>query len=276
LTLTGVEKLSREPVVGGGWQDGFVGDDMRWTSGWLATTASEVASQLSVRRDVDAILLYGSVARGDADRESDIDLLIVGRDAGQTVASLRRWVGSVDPDHRASYVFHTRESFAELVEEGSRFLVHLRTEGQILLDRTGQLTAFLCCPWQPVSVEAEIGLALERLQNYERPEIFGGRFLFALAHVFTIGKAIVMARLADEGHVEFNRQRAFEAFMQRHPDEAGDASLIAGLEPFVARTRRRGTVLPFSPAGALAADRLQEGVAAVRRLAQMRSRSASS
>lgn len=232
--------------------------------------ASEVASRLSEREDLDAVLLYGSVARGDADSDSDIDLLIVGRDAGQTVASLRRSVGAVDSDHRASYVFHTRESFAELVEEGSRFLVHLRTEGQVLLDRTGQLTGFLSGPWQPVSVEAEMAVALERLQNYEQPEIFGGRFLFALAHVFTIGKTIVMARLADEGYLEFNRRRAFEAFVDRHPDQAADAGLIAGLEPFVARTRRRGAVLPFPPAGALAEDKLQQSVAAVRRLAQPR------
>jgi hypothetical protein len=177
-------------------------DDDRSEPGSLATMASEVASQLSTHRDVDAILLYGSVARGDADSYSDIDLLIVGRDEGQTVAGLRHWIGSVDPDNRASYVFHTRESFDELIEEGSTFLAHLKTEGQVLLDRTGQLTAFLSRPWQPESVEAEIALALERLQNYERPEIFGGRFLFALAHVFTIGKAIVMARLAAEGHLE--------------------------------------------------------------------------
>ena len=244
-----------------------VGDD-RLDSGSLAATASEIASQLAERRDVDAVLLYGSVARGDAESDSDIDLLIVGRDAGQTVAGFRRWVGSADLDRRASYAFHTRESFADLVDEGSRFLLHLRTEGQVLLDRTGQLTTFLSGPWQPVSVDVEIALALERLENYERPEIFGGRFLFALAHVFSIGKAIVMARLTDEGHLEFNRRRAFEAFMHRHPDKAADASLIASLEPFVALTRRRDAVLPFAPAGALAADRLQESVAAVRRLAQ--------
>jgi Polymerase beta, Nucleotidyltransferase len=245
-------------------------DDGRSACRLLAKMASDVASQLSQRRDVEAVLLYGSVARADADSDSDIDLLIVGPDAGQTVAGFRSWVGAVDPDHRASYVFHTRESFDELVEEGSRFLVHLRTEGQVLLDRTGQLTAFLSSPWQPVSVEAEIALALERLQNYDRSEIFGGRFLFALAHVFTIGKTIVMARLADEGHLEFNRRRAFEAFVQRHPEEAVDASLIAGLEPFVARTRRRRAVLPFPPAGALAEGKLQESVAAVRRLAHPR------
>jgi hypothetical protein len=236
----------------------------------LRTLAGDVAERLSEDRGIDAVLMYGSVARGDASGESDIDLLIVGRDAGYTIGSIRAWVGSIDPDRRASYVFHTRDSFAELVREGSRFLVHLRSEGEVLLDRTRELSAFLARPWEPVAVDAEIALELERLHTYDRPEVFGGRFLFALAHVFTIGKAIVMARLADEGHFEFNRKRAFEAFASRHPSRAADVRVVHSLEPFMARTRRQATRLPFEPVGPLAESRLREAVRAVRRLAQAR------
>jgi predicted nucleotidyltransferase len=234
----------------------------------LKPVARGVADRLTEHRDVDAVLLYGSVARGDAHAESDIDLLVIGQDAGQTISRLRQWVGAADPDRRTSYVFHTRASFTELVEEGSRFLVHLKTEGQVLVDGTGQLSAFMSGSWQPVSVDAEIALELARLENYDRPEIFGGRLLFPLAHVFTIGKAIVMARLADEGNLVFNRRKAFEAFARRHPALGADIRLVAGLEPFQARTRRHRAELPFSPAGALAESRLQECVSAVRRLAR--------
>lgn len=236
----------------------------------LRLTASAIGGRLSERRDVDAVLLYGSVARGDAHRDSDIDLLVLGQDADQTIACLRSWVGPADPDRRAGFAFHTRESFGQLAQEGSRFLVHLRTEGQILFDRTGQLDAFMSGPWQPVSVDTEIALELRRLENYDRPEIFGGRFLFPLAHVFTIGKAIVMARLAEEGHLEFNRGKAFEAFACRHPALAEDVVLVADLEPFLARTRRHRAVLPFPPMGGFAESQLQDCVAAVRRLARAR------
>jgi predicted nucleotidyltransferase len=234
----------------------------------LRTVAYRVVERLSAHRDIDAVLLFGSVARGDAATDSDVDLLVLGRDADQTILGLRRWVGRADSLRQASYVFHTRESFAELVADGSRFLVHLRTEGEVLLDRTGQLSAFMSSPWEAVPVEEEIALELERLRNYDRPEIFGGRFLFALAHTFTIGKAIVMARLADEGHLEFNREKAFEAFAKYYPQLATDIWLIADLEPFVARTRRKTVSLPFSPSGAYAERRLEDGVAAVRRVAQ--------
>jgi predicted nucleotidyltransferase len=235
----------------------------------LRQVAGRIAARLGERADVDAVLLYGSVARGDAGPGSDIDLLIIGQDAGQTIAGLRRWVGELDPERRAGLVFHTRTSFAAIIEEGSRFLVHLRSEGELLFDRTDQLRGFLESPWQPVSVDAEIAGELERLSSYSRPELFGGRFLFPLAHVFTIGKAIVMARLADEGIFEFNRRRAFVEYARRHPAVAQDVETIARLEPFLARTRRQSSPLPFRPAGEQAAEELRTGVDAVRRVANM-------
>ena len=236
----------------------------------LREIAERIAARLGKREDIDAVLLYGSVARGDAGPDSDIDLLVIGDDAGQTIAELRRWIADLDAEHRAGIAFHTRTSFAALVEEGSRFLVHLRREGNVLLDRTGQLQAFLASPWQPVSVDREIAVELDRLSSYDRPEVFGERFLFPLAHVFTIGKAIVMARLADEGVLEFNRRRAFAEYARRHPAVAPEVELIASLEPFLARTRRKPASMPFPPAGRAAAAQLESGVAAVRRVATTR------
>lgn len=238
--------------------------------GDLRSQARLIATRLGERRDVDAVLLYGSVARGDAGPHSDIDLLVIGCDSGQTILGLRRWLEDADPGRRAGLAFHTRESFVELIREGSRFLVHLRREGDVLIDRTGQLGHFLAAPWRPASLDEEIATELNRLAHYDRTEIFGGRFLFPLAHVFTIGKAIVMACLADVEILEFNRRRAFGACARRFPAVAQDARVIAGLEPFLARTRRQPIELPFPPEGVRAARELEAGVAAVRRIARVR------
>jgi predicted nucleotidyltransferase len=242
--------------------------DEAWSTR-LRRHADQIAARFGERHDLDALLLYGSVARGDARADSDIDLLLLGPDCGQTIAALRTWIATVDPERRAGLAFHTRESFAELIHDGSRFLVHLRREGEVLIDRTGQLEGFLRAPWEPVSVDEEIAIELARLANYDRPELFGGRFLFPLAHVFTIGKAVVMARLADDGIFEFNRRRAFFAFERRFPAVARDVRVVAALEPFVALTRRHTASLPFSPSGPGAAERLEASVAAVRRIASV-------
>ena len=229
-----------------------------------------MAAELAKDPDIEGVLLYGSVARGDTSDSSDIDLLVIGARGERTTRDLRRAVALLDPDGRASFVFHTGETFDGIVRDGSRFLVHLRLEGQALLDRSGRLARFMGGPWTPVSVEEEIATELARLANYRRPEVFGGRFLFALAHVFTIGKAIVMARLADEGLFEFNRRKAFCEFVLRHPAAEADVNEIASLEPFRARTRREPQVLPYEPTGDRGAEGLRRGVAAVYRVASAR------
>lgn len=248
------------------WDDAGVAPDGSFALD-LRQTADRIAAELAKDPAIEGVLLYGSVARGDTTESSDIDLLVIGAEGERTTRDLRRAVASLDPDRRASFVFHTGETFDGIVRDGSRFLVHLRLEGEALVDRDGRLGRFMSGPWTPVSVREEIETELSRLANYRRPEIFGGRFLFPLAHVFTIGKAIVMARLADEGHFEFNRRKAFREFALRHPMAESDINQIASLEPFRARTRRESLVLPYEPTGDRAAEGLRRAVSAVYRVA---------
>jgi predicted nucleotidyltransferase len=68
-----------------------------------------------VRDDIDVvgILLFGSVARGDADRASDIDLLVV---VGGDKTGARRTVQSIVRDLEATRFDGNRYSFEVLVE----------------------------------------------------------------------------------------------------------------------------------------------------------------
>ncbi|MBX7432540.1 nucleotidyltransferase domain-containing protein [Mycobacterium sp. Y57] len=73
-------------------------------------------------------VLYGSAARGDGDRYSDLDLLIV--DDGNDRLPSYTW---------ASVVRYTWAEFSEMSGYGSLFLRHLRSEGRILnSDSRGQ------------------------------------------------------------------------------------------------------------------------------------------
>ena len=238
----------------------------------LQAEATAVVEALAERRDISAVLLYGSVARGEANDGSDIDLLVVGHHAGITSAKLRRALGLDTAGTRVSLVFHTPESLSDAFSQGSRFLVHIRREGVPLLDRDDILRELLSRPWMPMGIQAEIALELGRLEAYDRPEVFGGHLLFPLAHVYTIGKAIVMALLAEDGTFEFDRGRAFETFARRYPKRAEDAQLVQRLEPFRAATHRSCRRLPFDPYGEDAPQELRRGVDAVRRLARGRGR----
>jgi predicted nucleotidyltransferase len=234
----------------------------------LRAEAEAVVETLAQRRDIAAVLLYGSVARGDANDESDIDLLVVGHRAGTTSAKLRSRLGFDRSRTRINLVFHTPGSLRDAFVEGTRFLVHLRREGIPLLDREAILRELLSRPWRPMGIQEEINLELGRLEAYDRAEVFGGHLLFPLAHVYTIGKAIVMALLAEEGTFEFSRARAFATFAHRYPERAKDVRLIGRLEPFRAATHRKPAQLPFDPYGRDAPQELRRSVAAVRRLAE--------
>ncbi|MHB8288581.1 MAG: nucleotidyltransferase domain-containing protein [Acidimicrobiales bacterium] len=78
--------------------------------------------------------LFGSAARGDGSRESDIDLLLVAKLStsepawtdvtAQLIGWVRDWTGN-----EAQLVEHTLDSFSQLCTTGSRLISAIRAEG---------------------------------------------------------------------------------------------------------------------------------------------------
>ena len=83
------------------------------------------------------IVVYGSVARGEAKEDSDIDVLIVGRDG-----EIRRRVSEIsyDIDYENSFetfimpVYYTREEFEHRIRVGSPFIYEVLKDGVALYD----------------------------------------------------------------------------------------------------------------------------------------------
>lgn len=78
--------------------------------------------------------LFGSAARGDGDRRSDIDLLLVAGRSLDTDEWSDRTTGLVDTVHSwtgnaVQLVEHTRRTFAALVREGNPLADAIRAEG---------------------------------------------------------------------------------------------------------------------------------------------------
>lgn len=88
---------------------------------------------------VNSIVLYGSVARGEAKRESDIDLLVV----SPSPSTMRKEVSQICSDftyERAfaffiSLIHFSRQEFYELKRLGSPFIDNVIDEGVILYDK---------------------------------------------------------------------------------------------------------------------------------------------
>ena len=87
---------------------------------------------------VDAIVLYGSVARGEADECSDIDVLVVSPDPYR----IRQQLSEIRSDfaYRRNYAFfislvhNSRAEFYKLGHIGSPFIQNVLREGVILYD----------------------------------------------------------------------------------------------------------------------------------------------
>lgn len=234
----------------------------------LRDRATEVTEDLVTEfPEIRGVCLFGSVARGDADATSDIDLFIVGEDPKLTPSKIRRRLHLKNAHPKVSIVYHTPETLNRYVETGSRFLVHLQLEGKVLYDASGMLGRIQDRPPLSTSIRPEVEGQLKRLRLYEDPARFNGNFLFPLSHIFAIGKAITMAILAENEIYVFNREAAFDAFAARFPEASADIEILRRLAPFSSLvTRGSEEDLPFSYHGCEV--EVAEAIAAIRRLAK--------
>jgi predicted nucleotidyltransferase len=195
---------------------------------------------------IDAICVYGSVARGDATEWSDIDFLVLGSDPRITPERLIKAL-SRRRAHRVSLIYYPTSVFRELYKSRALFIAHVRQEGRLLYDRAGVLANVFAQPFVPnVDVAEGVRTHLARLRPYDDTTRFGGNFLFCLSHLYSIAKGIIMLGLASKGLFEFNREAAFQAFQRLHPDLEQEIARVFALRPFYNLvTGRRPEPLPY-------------------------------
>jgi predicted nucleotidyltransferase len=226
--------------------------------------AEDLAGEFRRVDGVEAVVLFGSTARGDACRDSDVDLLVL-MSAGSDPYGVRRLCTEVRAQ-KVSLVLHTRRSFESLKGQDWLFVKHLRDEGMTLWDTAGEFAERSCVsfPGQP-SVIAEIQRGARDVARLSDVERYGDDFLFALANVYGLSKRVAMLANARTGVNVFNREEAISACGELYPDAAADLGQLRLLAPFYAQTRGvRGARGPFSSDGA--GGELLASTAALRRL----------
>jgi predicted nucleotidyltransferase len=196
---------------------------------------------------LDGICLYGSVARGEEHEGSDIDLLVLGKNPQLTPSRLRKHLPDDLRDARVMFAYHTPDTLEAYLHRWSRFGAHVRREGEILFDPDGRLRGVLEEDI-PVSSREELAAQLRHLENYNDLKRFGGHFMLPLAHLYSIGRTVVFALLAERGVLEFDQTRAMLRLAREMPEASDDVRTVARLRPFQERVSRRSRrPLPFSP-----------------------------
>jgi predicted nucleotidyltransferase len=229
--------------------------------------AERVTQRFALLPAVEGVCLFGSVARGNPNEWSDIDLLVVGSDRKLSPTVLLSKLPQELKTNKMSLFYYTHDELQDMFTAGLSFAKHLQREARVLYDRTGFLTLLLDSNLEKTSVQAELEAHLGQLAAYSDLRMFKDNFLFVLARLYTIGKAVVMLALFAEEADEFGRDAAFARFAEQHPELASEAAMIARLRPFYRRVTQRGSEpLPFPYRGA--EREVREAISAIRRLGE--------
>jgi predicted nucleotidyltransferase len=237
--------------------------------GQLRECARSIAQALASLPAVEAVCLFGSVARGNLHEASDIDLLVVSSDNELSPAKLHRMLPNELRHVKLSLAYYTLDEVRKILATGSPFGVHLLREARILYDRDGILHSLLRghSSGAEISVKKELDARLAQLTVYDDLAIFRGNFLFALSHLYAVAKSIVILALVVAGTPEFDREAAFARFVDRYPEMASEVDTISRLRPFYMLVTHDQPLEqpPFSHHGA--EHEVHVAVSAIRRLA---------
>jgi predicted nucleotidyltransferase len=236
--------------------------------GQLRERARSIAQAFASLPAVEAVCLFGSVARGDLHKASDIDLLVLGSDDELGPAKLLHMLPNELRHAKLSLAYYTLGELRKMLNAGSPFGVHLRQEAQVLYDRDGTLSVLLREQGSAakINVKKELDARLARLTVYDDLVIFKGNFLFALSHLYAVGKSIVILALVVAGIPEFDREAAFARFADKYPEMVSEVGTISSLRPFyMLVTHQAFEQPPFSHYDA--EQEVHDAVAAIRRLA---------
>ena len=107
----------------------------------LAATHKAVASLIEAKPEVLKVILFGSMARGDAVPGSDVDLLVVVTESDRSFLDRIAKYRLSDIPVGVDVFPYTEQEFDKMLEEGNGLIRKAITEGMVLFDRSGGETS---------------------------------------------------------------------------------------------------------------------------------------
>jgi predicted nucleotidyltransferase len=80
------------------------------------------------------IILFGSVARGEADAESDLDVLVIKDTPEPFVKRLELMAELCPPGVHADILVYTPDELRRMVEDGNPFILQALKEGRVIYE----------------------------------------------------------------------------------------------------------------------------------------------
>lgn len=233
-------------------------------------SARDFARRLAGDQRIIAVLLFGSVARGDAGKAGDVDLLVIrtSDSSGQDVRRLVSHLVSLVAGSPSPQVYALAQLKQEVIHKPS-FTAHLADESLVLYQSPAyeDVKALLrTTRIDERSIEAEIDQRLYELDRLRHLERFNSNFVPCLAQAYRIGRAVVIARLLQEQIREYDWRHIFRLYARLRPDLHEDLHRIEVLRPFFEHVTGKSELPPA--ARTLDARRVQQVLDSVARVAR--------
>ncbi len=215
---------------------------------------SEVWQDLHDIEGILGVIVFGSLAREEHDLGSDIDLLVV-HDELASLSDLRQRVDAATGLNGAlvkvTSFFFTAEALRDEFARYPSFGAHFADEGIVVVRKSGFDNVEMMiesASLTPVALRAELEDRVSQLGPLSRLERFNGEFGPCLARLYSIGRAVVIIKLLENGIHEYSWRRAFESYGSVRPELRGELECVADLRTFYDHVLNRlGRAIDHSP-----------------------------
>lgn len=194
-----------------------------------ASTQDALTEILSPYLRVESAALYGSVARGDSEPHSDIDLLVVCNDECEEDLYAKLMGHLSKHFDKLSLCVYTHRELRFLVKAQSLFLLHLKEEALLLFDRSGFLRETLSSFERRASYEADFCKSLELISPLRTVVLGASNQVHRLAYIYSLFRVFGVYLLAGRGIFEFSKARMSAALSECRPNQANNIHLLSEL-----------------------------------------------
>jgi predicted nucleotidyltransferase len=179
----------------------------------------------------EAAVLYGSVARGDFELHSDIDVLLL-CESGKKRVLLESIESLLIQDfQKLSLAVYSRQELAFLDKANSLFLLHLQREADVLFDRSGYLSALLSNFRAKRSYEEDFRESVGLVDALRTSVANAPNQFHRLSYIYSLFRVFGVYLLAQKGEYEFSKSKMVASLSREYPDCKHAVLTLSELRP---------------------------------------------